>query len=188
MLARHSTITLTMDRYSHTVLGEQSEAVEALPSMATATAETLRATGTDATTTTAGETVLASSLAERSAMKPDTRESAMRAQDAGDSEADSVLAFCLALLREKLAVNDDSGMLENGVVGESAGDEKTPENTEFPEVSEGGWGGIRTPVRITPKAVFKTAAFDRSATHPGCEPPRSVRRTRARPTLTVHAS
>lgn len=29
-----------------------------------------------------------------------------------------------------------------------------------------GWGGIRTPVRITPKAVFKTAAFDRSATHP----------------------
>jgi hypothetical protein len=29
-----------------------------------------------------------------------------------------------------------------------------------------GWGGIRTPVRLSPKAVFKTAALDHSATHP----------------------
>ncbi len=29
-----------------------------------------------------------------------------------------------------------------------------------------GWGGIRTPVGLSPKAVFKTAAFDHSATHP----------------------
>lgn len=29
-----------------------------------------------------------------------------------------------------------------------------------------GWGGIRTPVGLAPKAVFKTAAFDHSATHP----------------------
>ena len=62
------------------------------------------------------------------------------------------------------------------------------DNPRLAANSERGWGGIRTPVRITPKAVFKTAAFDRSATHPGCEPPRSMRRTRARPTLTVHAS
>jgi len=46
-LARHSTITLTMDRYSHTVLGEQSEAVESLPSMAGATDQPAVATGTD---------------------------------------------------------------------------------------------------------------------------------------------
>jgi hypothetical protein len=30
----------------------------------------------------------------------------------------------------------------------------------------GGGGGIRTPVRITAEAVFKTAAFSRSATPP----------------------
>ena len=29
-----------------------------------------------------------------------------------------------------------------------------------------GWGGIRTPVTVSRKAVFKTAAFDHSATHP----------------------
>lgn len=32
-LARHSTITLTMDRYSHSYMGEQSEAVAALPDL-----------------------------------------------------------------------------------------------------------------------------------------------------------
>ncbi len=32
-LARHSTITLTMDRYSHTVVGEQALALEALPDL-----------------------------------------------------------------------------------------------------------------------------------------------------------
>ena len=30
----------------------------------------------------------------------------------------------------------------------------------------GGWGGIRTPGGVAPTTVFKTAAFDRSATHP----------------------
>jgi len=45
-LARHSTITLTMDRYSHTVLGEQSAAVEALPDLSAATIGEKRATGT----------------------------------------------------------------------------------------------------------------------------------------------
>ncbi len=30
----------------------------------------------------------------------------------------------------------------------------------------GGWGGIRTPGSLTTSAVFKTVAFDRSATHP----------------------
>jgi hypothetical protein len=32
-LARHSTITLTMDRYSHNLVEEQSAAVEALPDL-----------------------------------------------------------------------------------------------------------------------------------------------------------
>jgi hypothetical protein len=30
----------------------------------------------------------------------------------------------------------------------------------------GGWGGIRTHGTLTRTAVFKTAAFNRSATHP----------------------
>jgi len=48
-LARHMTITLTMDRYSHTVLGEQVEALKELPSLVVAQPEedALEATGTD---------------------------------------------------------------------------------------------------------------------------------------------
>src|SRR5437667_11852220 len=33
----------------------------------------------------------------------------------------------------------------------------------------GGWGGIRTHEELAPLAVFKTAAFNRSATHPTAE-------------------
>ena len=49
-LARHSSITLTMDRYAHTVLADQSRALEALPSIqleAESVPMTLSATGTD---------------------------------------------------------------------------------------------------------------------------------------------
>ena len=48
-LARHSTITLTMDRYSHTVLGDQAEALAALPDLSEKPDEQQRqkATGTD---------------------------------------------------------------------------------------------------------------------------------------------
>jgi len=46
-LARHSTVTLTMDRYSHTYMGEQSEAVAALPDLSQTMAQEARATGTD---------------------------------------------------------------------------------------------------------------------------------------------
>lgn len=46
-LARHSTITLTMDRYSHTVLGEQADALSALPDLSNRPdQERHRATGT----------------------------------------------------------------------------------------------------------------------------------------------
>jgi len=48
-LARHSTITLTMDRYTHTVLGDLSDALAALPDLQTDPAERTqqKATGTD---------------------------------------------------------------------------------------------------------------------------------------------
>jgi len=46
-LARHSTITLTMDRYSHTVVGELADALDALPDLEHEAQEAAVATGTD---------------------------------------------------------------------------------------------------------------------------------------------
>ena len=45
-LARHSTITLTMDRYSHVGLLDMTAALESLPTVSTSEQQTLRATGT----------------------------------------------------------------------------------------------------------------------------------------------
>jgi len=46
ILARHSTITLTMDHYSHTVVGELTEAVSALPDLSVSPTGDMEATGT----------------------------------------------------------------------------------------------------------------------------------------------
>ena len=45
-LARHSTITLTMDRYSHVGLLDMTAALESLPTIAAPNSQTMRATGT----------------------------------------------------------------------------------------------------------------------------------------------
>ncbi len=45
-LARHSTITLTMDRYTHTLRGAEADALDALPDLSGHTTDTVRATGT----------------------------------------------------------------------------------------------------------------------------------------------
>ncbi len=45
-LARHSTITLTMDRYSHVGLLDMTSALESLPTITAPESQTLRATGT----------------------------------------------------------------------------------------------------------------------------------------------
>ncbi len=45
-LARHSTITLTMDRYSHVGLLDMSSALESLPAITAPESQTMRATGT----------------------------------------------------------------------------------------------------------------------------------------------
>ena len=50
VLARHSDISLTMDRYTHVVLESQKDAVEGMPSLdAPSSEDALRATGTDGT-------------------------------------------------------------------------------------------------------------------------------------------
>ena len=46
-LARHSTITLTMDRYTHSYHGEQTEALKVLPDLSTADRQPVEKTGTD---------------------------------------------------------------------------------------------------------------------------------------------
>jgi integrase len=46
-LARHSTITLTMDRYSHTLVGEQADALRGLPDLTGPASNQNRKTGTD---------------------------------------------------------------------------------------------------------------------------------------------
>ena len=46
-LARHSTITLTMDRYTHGVVGDEAAALAALPDLSVPPAEAARDTGTD---------------------------------------------------------------------------------------------------------------------------------------------
>jgi hypothetical protein len=46
-LARHSTITLTMDRYTHTLRGEQADALAVLPDLSQPARQAVRATGTE---------------------------------------------------------------------------------------------------------------------------------------------
>jgi integrase len=46
-LARHSTITLTMDRYTHSLMGEQADALAVLPDLTGPDVEAIRATGTE---------------------------------------------------------------------------------------------------------------------------------------------
>ncbi len=60
-LARHSTITLTMGRYSHVLMGEQSAALEVLPDLSRPARQAARATGTEGRPGTPG--VLADCLA-----------------------------------------------------------------------------------------------------------------------------
>src|SRR5262249_27614559 len=65
-LARHSTITLTMDRYPHTLIGEQADALAVLPDLSRPAAREQRATGThDAAPMRDTSAVLASCLARR---------------------------------------------------------------------------------------------------------------------------
>ncbi len=57
-LARHSTITLTMDTYTHTLIEDRRTALDKLPSMERAGASIAEATGTDDSTATAPATAV----------------------------------------------------------------------------------------------------------------------------------
>jgi len=114
-LARHCTIGLTMDRYTHTVHGELAGALEALPDLSGPTPERARATGTD--------DAAAESAADR-------------------TNADSVLAFCLAQTGRREAIPVDSHRRNAPHSGVS----QTLVNARFPAKSTGKtaqWRGAR---------------------------------------------
>jgi len=64
-LARHSTITLTMDRYSHTLRGQEAEALAVLPDLSASGKEEMGATGTDDTRTSPRNSASCLALSER---------------------------------------------------------------------------------------------------------------------------
>ncbi len=110
-LARHSTITLTMDRYSHTVIGEQSEALAALPDLTVTVRSEQLATGTD------GRIEL-----------PVARW--------------NCLADCLASQGSFSSISVQSDALDTTSIEHLTAQEKTPENTAFPEVFEADGEGF----------------------------------------------
>ena len=115
-LARHSTITLTMDRYTQTVVEQQSEALKNLPDLSLPAASAVQATGTD------DKSVLADCLLFQGAKRGTSRH--RLAQDrrtlrrgAGDRKPARTLAKASVGVGEKLTRRDDrvdeGGGLEN---------------------------------------------------------------------------
>ncbi len=137
-LARHSTITLTMDRYSHSLHQDEAQALESLPDLSTATQAALRATGTDDG----------------------------RGQGQKDGPRLGVLlgaseAICMPREGADRRSPDAPATLNDGQqMAEYAG--KTCATLEKPS----GGGGIRTHGGLAPTPVFKTGAIGRSATPP----------------------
>ena len=117
-LARHSTITLTMDRYSHTVLGDLSHALSALPVLSATTPERerQRATGTCDIGPNSLPICLPLSLPTRGARGKSSRAS---------------------------ACNDDE-ILTESTDGTNAGESKTCCASVHCDSSSNGEGGIRT--------------------------------------------
>jgi hypothetical protein len=129
MLARHSIITLTMDRYTHSFRGDESAALTVLPDLLAAACQQARATDTDG----------------------------------GNTDTEH-MAFCLAQ-------DSQRGSILVGADRRGAGksnEEKTP-NPRGKTGSSSGGEGIRTPDTLTGIPVFKTGAFDHSATPPVAE-------------------
>ncbi len=83
-LARHSTITLTMDRYTHSYRGEAAAALDVLPDLsttATTTAQTLAATGTDGKSDESTNLVLHEAVLPLRLALLDAKNGSERAQD-----------------------------------------------------------------------------------------------------------
>ena len=130
LLACHSTITLTMDRDTHRLWEQLSDALERLPDFSSPFACAPRATGTD-----------------------------------GRIDRPESVACCVASKDTQSRVSVQSGAVKtSGHAG--LRDCEIGAETRKNRHNQSGWGGIRTPATLARRAVFKTAAFDHSATHP----------------------
>ena len=130
ILARHSTITLTMDRYTHSMWEQLSDALAKLPDLGRPMDQRAQATGTD-----------------------------------GKTDGHERVALCVA----RKGTESGNSVQSSAVNGAGCRDSEERENTEKTRGNteeQSGWGGIRTPAGLAPRAVFKTAALDHSATHP----------------------
>jgi len=152
-LARHSTITLTMDRYAHVTLRDTAAAVSSLPSPPATTApEALRATGTDG------------------ASSPREGENAAGAYTLLTHAIDSP---CDALIGVDRSARDNGARTPAPTAGRKSLPDKGFEAAWEPARAtegqgESGGGGIRTRERLAALSVFKTDAIGHSATPPIC--------------------
>ena len=136
-LARHSTITLTMDRYSHTLREQEAEALAVLPDLAGPAPESLRATGT----------------------------SDPLPVDACATGRERVLASCLALSERSSEPPIDCVGREGQETAGEKNAANPRENRDLPGKNSGE-GGIRTREGASPLPVFETGPFGRSGTSP----------------------
>src|SRR5262249_49880769 len=145
-LARHSTITLTMDRYAHTGLHDVAAAVEALPNLPSegpeAGRQALRATGTDPV----GLPLVCTGFAQTT----DTGRPSLRPD--GTSQGDGKGTECQTNGGRK-------GAISQGVA-------TTCDGVRLIETAEGA--GFEPARGLGPLSVFKTDAFGRSSTPPVC--------------------
>lgn len=142
-LARHSTVELTLGRYSHTLLSDEAAALDTLPSLPSmfdapaSKQQVMRSTGTDGR-----EIVLPPGLPER-----------------GAPECTSMHAT---------AAEEGQVTLPFAPDAEAQTARKTRQKPHFRAGETSGEAGIRTLGRVNPSPVFKTGAIGRSATSPGC--------------------
>jgi len=138
-LARHSDINLTMNRYSHTLLTDEAEALKALPEFPSAftserpEVQTLKATGTDGR----GENVLPSGLPFSDAFQ------------------------CISMHQGDIPNPEMPTRSKNEKPLNPSG------KTKKIRGSLSGEAGIRTLGPLAETPVFKTGAIGRSATSPG---------------------
>ncbi len=146
-LARHSTITLTMDRYTHQRTGDDAAALEVLPDLSVAAA-VAQAEGTHDAPVDADH---------RRSMCPTSSPTSSRAKGRVPSAArrDDRVPAAVA---SGGAADGDNSHVGNSLPRSAA--------TRRDGMRNGG-GGIRTPGTLAGTAVFKTAPFSHSGTPPG---------------------
>ena len=151
-LMRHSTIGLTMDRYTHTLVGQESDAVAGLPDLSAREADAARATGTLNSSPDASRGPRAG---ERGGARHSTRPASSEAPEAaktesgpdGGQEADPRLALYLALSGGRNENSPDSAGHESEICG--SGD-KPDIRAENGASREGAWGKLEAAVGFEP--------------------------------------